>query len=88
MAWHRGTPPPPPVYPPPASEAGDTCDRCGWPGQVRLVKTISELCDRDGEPHVFGRLAELVLCTSHYRTHEAALRQDGWRESSTAGGPR
>lgn len=89
MAWHRGTPPPPPVYVPPTSEAGDKCDRCDWPGQIRLVKTIGQACDGGGEPHVFGKRVELVLCTSHYRTHEAALRLDGWsQEATTAGGRR
>jgi hypothetical protein len=86
MAWHRGTPPPEPLLPPPASQAGDKCDRCDWPGQVRLRKTVSHLCDSHDEPHVFGKIAELVLCSSHYRTHEAALRLDGWRETSTTGG--
>jgi hypothetical protein len=85
MAWHRGTPPPPSVYVPPPSEAGEKCDRCDWPGQVRVIKTTSELCDRNGEPHVFGVLIELVFCTNHYRAYEAALRQSGWSQAGAGG---
>lgn len=82
MAWRKETPPPSvPIIP-----AGEKCDAaCEWPGQVRVRKVCSELCERNGEPHLFAVLRDLLFCTSHFRTHEGALRLDGWTQVPPGG---